>query len=78
MPAIAADASPSSASKAEVGAAWRCWSLRGWWALVFRGQIQQNWQNTRGYTWENWVYLGNTRYFADFSDFCQILPQKSW
>jgi len=21
---------------------------------------------------------GNTRYFADFSDFCQILPQKSW
>ena len=24
------------------------------------------------------VYLGNTRYFADFSDVCLILPQKSW
>ena len=31
----------------------------------------------RGYTLGNPTW-GNTRYFADFSDFCQILPQKSW
>ena len=24
------------------------------------------------------VYLENTGHFADFSDFCHILPQKSW